>query len=692
MIRLHIIRTIIFALIGFAIGYGILATSPKVYEGRVQVVLGTQQQNQRFYSSTLNEDVAMILQSGLATNPQTEAQILRGEGVFRDALQRVATATSKPQMVTQFDDYYRMYDVQSTQDASAALIKARAYSAADATALANAVAEAYNERRQANQRETVARALKYLNDQIGLAQKDLDAAENVYQRAKEESGSPDMAATIARDVEYQSQLRAAIDGATAELAGTESQIAEAEDAINHTNKYEEGDSSSQKNATLQQLQNQLAEFERQKQTLLVDYYEDAIPVRLINGSIASVKKQIADLKKNWPKEETVVNKRPDSIRRQLQAQLAQLKINKQGTEKKLSVLQQTMSAHLQKVNTLPAETKKVIDLARDVDIKDGNYKRLKVQAEDLKNRTEATATAAQIVYDAVPDETPVLPKPPVVYVVSVLGGAILGLLVSFAIEAMRLRIYSSTQLQELTGLPVVGVIHDLPSPTARKLLTSVREPNPLIAESYRFLAFAAMNQKTEGPRRILLTGVDNKAGCSTTAAQFATALAHTGARVLLVDCALEDPTITKVFGLEQKSGVSDILSQTQLPGGDSSVGYETATPNLRVLPVGTEAKNAIKVAPTQNINGMIAALSAAYDVVVIDSLPCLMSSDAARLVPYVDEVYLVTSAKTANMRNVAAAIDVLTLASAASIKFVVTKGSRGEEAVMRQTNLASARI
>lgn len=89
---------------------------------------------------------------------------------------------------------------------------------------------------------------------------------------------------------------------------------------------------------------------------------------------------------------------------------------------------------------------------------------------------------------------------------------------------------------------------------------------------------------------------------------------------------------------------------------------------------------------------MIGALAGHCDVLVIDSMPCLSSSDAARLVPYVDEVYLVVNAKTANMRNVAAAIDVLTLASAASVKFIFTKGSRGEEAVMKQANLASVRV
>ena len=240
-------------------------------------------------------------------------------------------------------------------------------------------------------------------------------------------------------------------------------------------------------------------------------------------------------------------------------------------------------------------------------------------------------------------------------------------------------------------MPVAGVVHDLPAPTARRLLSSVREPNPVVSESYRFLAFSAMANKGSEPKKILITGIDNNAGCSTTAAQFATALAQAGSRVVLVDCALDDPTITKVFGLEQKSGVSDILGQTQLPSPDSIPGSESAVPNLRVVGAGTEGRSAIKVAPTQNISGMIGALATHGDVLVMDSMPCLASSDAARLVPYVDEVYLVVSAKTANMRNVAAAIDVLTLASAASIKFILTKGNRGEEAVMKQANLASVR-
>lgn len=692
MIRQHIIRTILFALIGIGVGFLILATSPKIYEGRANLVVGTQAQNSsRAYGSTLNEDVATILQAGLAINPETEVQLLRSEGVFNAALEKVIAQNNQVSLRTQAADLYGMYDVAGSAQSSAVMVRARAYSPETASMLATAVADAYNERRQATQRASVSEALTYLEDQITKEKLDLTQSEEKLKQAKLDLGLPEVGANIARDVEYQSQMKASIDAAKAELASLDKSIIETDSAMNAQPKFEPGDLSEQKSNTLQALESQLSDLERQKQTLLVQYFEDAESVKLINGSIASVKKQIAEYKKRGF-ENVTRYQRPDQLRRSLEAKLTDYKIGKQAVMERIANMQNTYDAVTLRVNQVPESSMKLADLAREVEIKESNYRRLRIQSEDIKNRTEATAKAAQIFYEPVPDKNPVLPRPPLVLVVSVLAGGIFGLLVSFAIEAMRLRIYSSTQLQELTDLPVAGVIHDLPRPTAKKLLTSLRDPNPAISESYRFLAFSSMAHKGEGTKKILLTAIDNNAGCSTSSAQFATAMAQTGAKVLLVDCALEDPTITKVFGLDQKSGVSDILSQTQLPTADSTLGADTAVPNLRVLGAGTEGRNSIKISSSQNINGMIGSLASQCDVLVIDSMACLSSSDAARLVPYVDEVYLIVNAKTANMRNVAAAIDVLTLASAASIKFIVTKGNRGEEAVMKQANLASVRV
>jgi uncharacterized protein involved in exopolysaccharide biosynthesis/MinD-like ATPase involved in chromosome partitioning or flagellar assembly len=692
MIRQHIFRTILFALIGFGVGLAILAFSKKVYEGRAQLVVGTQAQNAaRVYGTTLNEDVATILQSGLAINPATEVMIIRGEGVFRQALEKVAVETNKTELRAQADDLYDMYDVVSTQEATEVLVRARAYDAETATALANAIADAYNERRQTSQREAVSAALAYLEGQIAQEKSDLNSSEVRLKEMKEELGLPEVSSNIRQDVEYQAQLRANLDTAKAELAAVDKSIGEIAAEMNNRPKSEPADYSEQKSNTLISLENTLADLNRQRQAALVHYYEDADSVKFIDGQIASVKKQISDLKRAGF-ENMVTVTRPDSIKKALEARLADAKVARQAVQERVNAVEAVYAQQTAKVNKVPASVLKLTEVARDAELKENNYKRLMVQYEDLKNRTETAARAAQIVYQATPNPNPVLPKPILVYVVSILGGAIFGLLLSFAVEAMRLRIYSSSQLQEITGLPVAGVVHDLPGPTARRLLSSIREPNPVVSESYRFLAFAAMSNREKGSRKILVTGIDNNAGCSTTAGQFATALAQSGSRVVLADCALEDPTLTKVFGLEQKSGVSDILSQTQLPSPDSIPGSDTAVPNLRVVGAGTEARNMIKTASTQNINGMIDALASHGDVLVIDSLPCLSSSDAARLVPYVDEVYLVVSAKTANMRNVAAAIDVLTLASAASIKFILTKGSRAEEAVMKQAGLASARV
>ena len=692
MIRQHIFRTILFALIGFGVGIAILAFTKKVYEGRAQLVVGTQAQNAaRIYGSTLNEDVATILQSGLAMHPTTEVMIIRGEGVFRQALEKVATERNMPELRGQADELYELYDVVASQEATEVLVRARAYDADTAVALANGVADAYNERRQASQREAVSRALNYLEGQIAQEKNDLRESEVRLKDMKQELGLPEVNANIRADVEYQSQLRANLDTAKAELAAVEKSVGEIDAAMRGRPKNEPADYSEQKSGTLISLENTLAELSRQRQSALVHYYEDADAVKLIDGQIASVRKQIADLKKAGF-ENMITVTRPDQIKKSLEARLADAKVARQAVQERVNAIQAVYDQQNAKVNQVPESVLRLTEVAREVDLKENNYRRLMVQYEDLKNRTETTARAAQIVYQAVPNPIPVLPKPILVYVVSVLGGAIFGLLLSFAIEAMRLRIYSSSQLQEVSGLPVAGVVHDLPSPTARRLLSSIREPNPVVSESYRFLAFSAMSSRDGTSRKVLITGIDDNAGASTTAGQFATALAQAGSRVVLADCALEDPTLTKVFGLEQKSGVSDILSQTQLPSPDSVPGSDTAVPNLRVVGAGTEARNAIKVATAQNISGMIGALASHGDVLVIDTLPCLVSSDAARLVPYVDEVYLVVSAKTANMRNVAAAIDVLTLASAASIKFIFTKGNRAEESVMKQAGLASARV
>lgn len=692
MIRQHIFRTILFAIIGLVLGFIYLSTAPKVYEGRTQLVIGTQAQNSgRYYQSNMKEDVAAILQAGLATNPVTEAQILRGEGVFRAAIEMVAIQANKPELRRQADELYDMYDVVGSPESSDVLVRARAYTPELATAIANAAAVAYNDRRQRTQRETVAEALTYLQNQITAERENLKQSETRFKEKKEELGLPDVNTNVGQDIEYQSQLRGSIDNAKAELAGAEKSIAELNSEIAAQPVFEAGEESEQKRGTLQALENQLAELERQRQAALVQYFEDSDTVKYLNASIASVKKQIADLKK-LGFEDLGTLKRPNQIRKALESQLATTKVARQSIAERVRNLEVVYNNITTKLGQVPASVQDLTELARDSSLKEQNYRQLMIQYEDLKNRSETGVKPAGIVYSAIEDPYPVLPRPVLVYVVAILGGAILGLLVSFAVEGMRLRIYSSSQLQELTGLPVAGVVHDLPGPTARKLLTSVREPNPMISESYRFMAFSAMSNKGSGPKKILLTGIDNNAGCSTTAAQFATALAQAGSRVMLVDCALEDPAITKVFGLEQSSGVSDILGQTQLPQPDSIPGSDTATPNLRVLGAGTEGRSAIKVAASQNINGMIGALAGHCDLLVLDSMPCLSSSDAARLVPYVDEVYLVVNAKTANMRNVAAAIDVLTLASAASVKFIFTKGSRGEEAVMKQANLASVRV
>ena len=339
MIRQHIFRTILFALIGFVVGLAILAFSKKVYEGRAQLIVGTQAQNAaRVYGSTLNEDVATILQSGLAINPATEVMIIRGEGVFRQALEKVAVETNNPQLRTQAEELYELYDVASTTEATEVLVRARAYNPEVATALANSIADAYNERRQSTQREAVSAALAYLEGQISQNRNDLKQSETQLKEMKEELGLPEVSSNIRQDVEYQAQVRANLDTARSELVAVDKSIGEIRSEMNSRPKNEPADYSEQKSGTLIGLENTLADLNRQRQSALVHYYEDADSVKFIDGQIASVKKQIADLKKAGF-ENMVTVTRPDSIRKALEARLADAKVAREAIQERVNAIQ-----------------------------------------------------------------------------------------------------------------------------------------------------------------------------------------------------------------------------------------------------------------------------------------------------------------------------------------------------------------
>lgn len=684
MIRLHILRVILFALIGLGIGAVVYVLSPRVYESRTQLLIGSDSGNaQRQYSSPLSPDVASILAKGEPTAPITELQILRGESLFYQAASETSQDVRDPSLVNSWERYYKMYDVYGDKESNAALVLARAFNPETARILADKVATVYNSRRRDAQRQAVQDARAFLQTQLTSAKKDLDKARDDLKLEKQKTGVTDVTQRNGQQEQYIKTLEVQYGQAVAEYSAAQGEFEALEGRISSVQRDEIRDRSTSPDPVISQLRTSLNELYQSRDQLRSRFFDDSIEVKEINARIKSAE---ADLKKAQTTP-TISSQSvgPNQIRLALEQQRDLSRARAQGAQQRQAALKDQLDKAIGSSKDLPQSEADINRLDLDVRSKEATYIRLAQQFDELTNRTEVSGRSAVVLFPALKSDDPVSPNPLVCALVGVIGGGVFGLLFSFALESLRVRIYSSAQLNEFTGYPVAAVVPAVPGPTARRLLGALNTDRPSLFEGYRYLAYSSPVTGRGEARKILFTGVDFSDGCTTSAAQFATALSNTGMKVLLVDADLQGQTATKVFDAASAIGVSDVLSKTILSVDmREEAGKQTNHANLRVMPAGKESPNSIKDAPTTAIEGLVTMMASGQNAVVVDAPPCTISSDASRLVPFMDEVYLVVSSRHANLKLVAAAIDVLNQAGAKDIKFIFTHASMSEEGLSKQ--------
>jgi polysaccharide biosynthesis transport protein len=689
MAKLHIRRTLIFIIVGALCGFIYMLITPKVYEGTLQLVVGAPSGANRNYPSNLTKDVGDILDVGFARNPLTEVQILRGRALFAEALQEVAEKHGKAEMVRDFETYYSMYDVLGEKDSDVAYVQARAYSPEIAADLANTIAIKYNEARQRAAKASVNAALAYLEDQIEKGKAELAVAMANRKNYKQQEGIAELVSAFNNAQAYEIQIASKLSEAKTNLEAAKAEMVSAAAALARTPERARGEESVQANPVLLGLKSRLAELNTQLAGLQARAYDDHPDVRALKDSIAQVKRQIADEEKRQMIPQSKID-RPDPTRLNMELQSTQAKVRVAAIQDQVNEYEQILADHRAKLASMPEVERRLSDLEREVGVKESNVRSMLIQHENLKNRVETSPRAAPIMFTAMANEQAVFPDPLIVGLLSVFGGAALGLLYSFAIESLRLRIYTSYQLADLTGLPVVASLPKIAPGSARALEGALNTDSPRILESLRLLAFSLVAQPSEGCRRLLFTGLDRKTGASSSAAQLALAIGQTGSRVILVDADLMGRSTSRYFKSEGSKGLAEALSGDGPIEGLGELLRETGSENVKLLPAGVANDRAVKESETKRLEEALAWLSGRCDYLIFDCPPCLRHSEAARLASETDDVYLVVSLRLASVPLVSAALDILRQAGANVVRLLSTEGDRSEEAMAREVRVTGA--
>lgn len=171
-----------------------------------------------------------------------------------------------------------------------------------------------------------------------------------------------------------------------------------------------------------------------------------------------------------------------------------------------------------------------------------------------------------------------------------------------------------------------------------RMLVAAIDPRSAAAEAYRTLRTNLEFSGLDAPlRTVIVTSATVNDGKSTVLANLAVAMAEVGKTVLAVDCDFRAPALHTLIGGPQSPGFTNTLLGSDL---DESI-HTTAIAGLRLMPTGPLPPNPAEVLGSVRLQSVWDELKERADIVLIDTPPIGLVSDAAQLAPRCDGVLLV---------------------------------------------------
>lgn len=386
------------------------------------------------------------------------------------------------------------------------------------------------------------------------------------------------------------------------------------------------------NAAVQDLLRQRAEAEAERQRELQRYKGDYPTVRQAEAKVTELDQQLKDVAgnvRNSLRAEYEVARAQEAA---IAGQVERLKgstLNEQSQSVQLSILR------------------------READTNRQQYEALLRRFNQLNAESGVQANNISLVDRAVTPIAPNWPKLPLNLALAILVGGIISFLFVIGREQIFGTIRTPEDVEQRLGLPLLGSVPDLGS--KEEVLSQLRDPKTDIAESFNSIRTAlALSSQSGVPETTLFVSTQAGEGKSTACYAAAIGFGKLGKKVVVLDLDLRRPNQHKLYGLENKTGMSSLLAENVALDG---VIQETSEANVSMIPGGPIPPNPTELLTSERLASTLRLLGERYDMVLIDSAPVLGLADAIILSSLAEAVVYVLESGRNNPRSVVSALN-----------------------------------
>jgi succinoglycan biosynthesis transport protein ExoP len=267
------------------------------------------------------------------------------------------------------------------------------------------------------------------------------------------------------------------------------------------------------------------------------------------------------------------------------------------------------------------------------------------RAKETNVSTDLQSTVARVVDPAIVPGGTYAPKKSQIVAIASAVALIIGMMLSLLLDRINNTINTAGEVEGRLGVPMLGYLQKMATTGKKSMKTEMAfltDSQSLFSESIRTIRTSILMSALDVQKKVIvITSSVPEEGKTTVSFNLACALAQVK-RVLLIDADLRRPKVNRVIGVDKDhKGLSHLVSGVA-PASECIIRHEAG--GFHIMTAGFVPPNPLEILSSAKFAEVVEKLKETFEIILIDSPPVQLVSDAVVLSQLADTVLYVVKA------------------------------------------------